>query len=256
MLADMLAKSPTPPPPTANGTEVERVLAQRFASGKAIGVDGTEFDLYPEGMREPQGRAIERIVTAERAVRTLETGFALGLSGLFIMKASLATCPQDATHYAMDPFERQRWHNAGLRAFEDAGIRDRLEFANDRSEHVIPQLIDTGVQCDLAFIDGDHRFESVMADINLTSRLVKPGGLLLIDDTWMPSVRTAVSYFIANLGLIPVPEYGDAPRDWLKRRFLTRRMRSAATRSNMVALRLPENPKPPIWDSFVPFSVG
>ena len=56
---------------------------------------------------------------------------------------------------------------------------------------------------DLAFVDGDHRFEGVFLDLYFMTRLVKPGGLVVVDDMWMPSVRTAVAYVEKNLGLDP-----------------------------------------------------
>jgi hypothetical protein len=36
-------------------------------------------------------------------------------------------------------------------------------------------------------------------------KIVRPGGLIVLDDTWAPSVRTAVHYYEQNLGWAAIP---------------------------------------------------
>ena len=37
-------------------------------------------------------------------------------------------------------------------------------------------------------------------------KIVRPGGLIVIDDNWAPSVRTAARYYEHNLGWTAIPE--------------------------------------------------
>jgi hypothetical protein len=57
---------------------------------------------------------------------------------------------------------------------------------------------------DAAFVDGSHRFHEVFVDLYFLRKLVRPGGLIILDDATWPSVATAVRYFDLNLGLRPV----------------------------------------------------
>jgi predicted O-methyltransferase YrrM len=55
-------------------------------------------------------------------------------------------------------------------------------------------------QFDLAFVDGNHRFDGALVDLVLLRRLVRPGGTVFVDDFQLPSVSRAVSFCVTNLG--------------------------------------------------------
>jgi predicted O-methyltransferase YrrM len=58
------------------------------------------------------------------------------------------------------------------------------------AENLLPRL--TPGTFDACFIDGDHSFKQVLADIEVCKRAVRPGGLISGDDYLMPQVRAAV----------------------------------------------------------------
>ena len=60
--------------------------------------------------------------------------------------------------------------------------------------HVLRHL---GAVADLIYIDGGHTFESVSMDIECYRRLLRPGGIMLLDDAQIDSVRRAAE---ARLG--------------------------------------------------------
>ena len=53
---------------------------------------------------------------------------------------------------------------------------------------------------DAAFVDGSHRFHEVFVDLYFLRKLVRPGGLVVLDDVEWPSVASALAYFDLNLG--------------------------------------------------------
>ena len=53
---------------------------------------------------------------------------------------------------------------------------------------------------DLAFVDGNHRFDGVFVDLIYLGRLVRQGGIVFLDDYQLPAVARAVSFFLTNLG--------------------------------------------------------
>lgn len=63
------------------------------------------------------------------------------------------------------------------------------------SSLALPQLLAEGVVADAAFVDGSHRFHEVFVDLYFLRKIVRPGGLIVIDDDWWPSVHTAAQYY-------------------------------------------------------------
>jgi predicted O-methyltransferase YrrM len=64
---------------------------------------------------------------------------------------------------------------------------------------VLPRLLDEGHTFDLAFVDGNHRFDGVFLDLVYLGRLVRPGGIVFVDDLQLRSVARAVSFCVTNL---------------------------------------------------------
>jgi len=126
---------------------------------------------------------------ADRVVpgaRTLETG--LGLStALFLALGAHHTC--------VVPSQPQV---EALRGYcDERGIAyDRLRVELGRSEDVLPNLrID-----DLALylIDGSHGFPTPMVDWFYGARLLRRGGIVVLDDRQLPAVSTLVDFLDAD----------------------------------------------------------
>jgi hypothetical protein len=73
---------------------------------------------------------------------------------------------------------------------------DYVEFAKlwtplgGRSDSVLPVLLESSVESyDVSFIDGSHSVNAVFVDYTYCSRMLKRGGLLIIDDTQLPGPR-------------------------------------------------------------------
>jgi predicted O-methyltransferase YrrM len=75
---------------------------------------------------------------------------------------------------------------------------ERFTAIEDRAEHVLPRLATARVRLQFVYIDGDHRFDSVMLDFTLAARLCDTGAIVVFDDLWMPAIRSAVRYVEAN----------------------------------------------------------
>jgi predicted O-methyltransferase YrrM len=84
-----------------------------------------------------------------------------------------------------------------------------LEFCWGDSHVVLPRLCASGENFDLVFIDGGHRFDDVFVDFHYSRRLVAPDACIVLDDTHLPAIRTAVSWIETNLAdqwrRIPAP---------------------------------------------------
>jgi len=170
-------------------------------------------ELAPVAIGPEEGAALRDCVRREGARRTLETGLGFAVSTLFICEGLLANGPE-ARHVAIDPRLPNSHVDAGLRTLEEAGVRDVVEFHAERSELVLPRLLAEGRRFDLAFIDGNHRFEGVFLDLVYSGRLLRPGAVVFADDMQLPAVRRATAFCIANLGWTVEDDGHEGEHEW------------------------------------------
>lgn len=146
-----------------------------------------------------EGAAIRSWVTRERAARTIEIGLGYGISALFICEGLLAGGGPDPRHVAIDP-NQAAFGNCALQFLDEAGVAGLVVHHAEQSQLVLPRLCGEGQRFDLAFVDGNHRFDAVFVDLFYLGRLVRPGGIIFLDDYHLPGIARAASFFLANLG--------------------------------------------------------
>lgn len=193
----------------ARAERVREVRERLFATGAVVArADGDARELFPVAIGIEEGLALCEWVRKERALRTLETGLGYGVATLFICEGLLAN-GSDGRHVAADPYQLEglpghstTFAGVGLQILEEAGVRDLVEFHAEESQIVLPRLLADGRRFDLAFLDGNHRFEAVFLDLIYSGRLLKEGGIVFVDDTQLPGVRRAVDFCVANLGWV------------------------------------------------------
>jgi len=229
-----------------------RVRREAYEAGHVVGRTGKKIATFPTGMTPDGAATLTRTVRTEGATRILETGLALGLSTLAMIEASCELSPEAWRHVSVDPFQRRDWGESGLMLLERAGIvsergepgsqvglragsQTGFAWIEEDSTLALPRLVREGAGgFDLAFIDGGHTFDIVFADVLFAMRLVRGGGLIVVDDLWMPAIRTALDFFEKNMGL-----RREALACEGKRRF--------------AFLRVPERAVARAWDHFAVF---
>lgn len=187
---------------------VDRVRAVReklVADGTVVTPDGRILDVFPVAIGPAEGAALRDVVIEEGALRTVEIGLAFAISTLFLCEGLLAN-GSDGPHVAIDPYQVEpgpaggtSYAGVGLRTLEEAGVRGLVDFRDDVSQIVLPALLHEGSSFDLAFVDGNHRFEAVFLDLAYVGRLLPEGGVVFVDDTQLPAIRRAVEFCVSNL---------------------------------------------------------
>ena len=237
--------------PGTSSVEVDRLrsfLSRVYDTESVKGEDGTQISLHPHGYRRDDGEALRQLVVDEGAVQTLETGFCLGLSTLFICDGLLSVGGGSPRHICIDPFQKI-WRRAGVRTVRDAGVENMVDYRDAPSQVVLPTLLDQHRnQFDVALVDGDHRFEGAFVDLFFMQHLVKPGGVIVIDDVWMPAVAVATGYFVTNLGFEIVPNSFPGPAYKGPARGLYDRITPSPPAATAVIRRPQGVPDRPWWD--------
>lgn len=140
---------------------------------------------------------------ADGARVVIEIGLAYGSSALAIGEALCATAGAEASHVIIDPNQARGFSNVGWNALQTAGLADCTTLMTDRSSLALARLATEGFMADAAFVDGSHRFHEVFVDLYFLRTVVRPGGIVILDDTAWPSVATALRYYDLNLGWQP-----------------------------------------------------
>ncbi|MFG3547620.1 class I SAM-dependent methyltransferase [Streptomyces sp. NPDC047725] len=159
------------------------------------------------------------LLVAERAEKVVEVGLAYAGSALAIGEALTTVGRPLPRHVVIDPFQESEYGNAGWDLLRAAGLDSIATLMPVPSSVALPQLLTEGFVADAAFVDGSHRFHEVFVDLYFLRGIVRPGGLIVIDDDWWPSVHTAARYYEQNLGWTEIPDAfpggatGAGPRD-------------------------------------------
>jgi predicted O-methyltransferase YrrM len=177
--------------------------------------------------------ALRDLIVAERARVVIEIGLAYGSSALAIGESLTSNGQPAAKHVIIDAYQHS-FQNAGWEAITAAGLNNLCTLLTERSQLALPRLLTEDFVADAAFVDGSHTFHNVFVDLYFLRELVRPGGLIVLDDCQWPSVATAVRYFEINTG-------------W----------RSQAIRqpTRLRAFRLPDPGVEPTFESFKPFEI-
>jgi predicted O-methyltransferase YrrM len=139
------------------------------------------------------------LLLVERPSTVIEIGLAYGSSALAIAEALAAGGQGEARHVIVDAYQEQ-FHGSGWAAITGAGLAGLCSLVEERSQVALPRLLGDGLVADAAFVDGSHIFHNVFADLVYLRELVRPGGLMVLDDCHHLSVATAARYFEVNTG--------------------------------------------------------
>lgn len=181
--------------------QVREVIELLVRDGTSIArSDGTVHTLFPVAASPEEGEALRGWVQREAASHTIEIGLGYGVSTLYICEGLLTTASAEVLHVAIDPHQATRFANCALQFLDDAGVRDIVEHHTEESQVVLPRFLSNGRNFDLAFVDGNHRFDGVFLDLVYLGRLLRPGGIVFVDDYQLLSVTKAVSFCVTNLG--------------------------------------------------------
>ena len=184
---------------------VERIRAARLklaTEGPVRVRSAGDFERVSIGKSD--GDVLRDLVLAERARTVIEIGLAYAGSALAIAEALAAGGPGQGRHLIIDAYQN-RFYGSGWSAIVEAGITGLCRLFEERSQIVLPRLLSDGFLADAAFVDGSHVFHNVFVDLFYLSELVRPSGLVILDDCSYPSVAAAVRYFQVNTGWEPEP---------------------------------------------------
>jgi predicted O-methyltransferase YrrM len=173
-----------------NSTYAQQILQEIFARKTLRDDAGNEFNLDSNVDKE-EGAFLQKLIKESLPKATIEIGCAYGISSLFICDAISET----AQHTIVDPFQTTQWKNVGIAQLRKAGFTN-FRLIEKKSEIALPELLAADSKFDFAFVDGWHTFDHTLLDMFYLNRMLRVGGLLVIDDVGMKAVQKALNYFL------------------------------------------------------------
>jgi predicted O-methyltransferase YrrM len=177
------------------------VLSELIRSGVAVSESGKTHKIHSQ-IPEEEGLFLKSLVAEFKPRVSLEVGLAYGISALFICEA---LCQQpEARHIVIDPHQVRpgpthvSFEGVGLENLKRAGYESLIEFHDSPSHLALPWLVSQGLKIDFALIDGWHTFDYASTDFFYIDLLLRPGGVVAIDDTDFPSVWKLCRYIVTN----------------------------------------------------------
>jgi predicted O-methyltransferase YrrM len=225
-----------------------REVRGRLAREGPVRTRAVERDFETVTLPERDCDLLRDLLIAERAETVVEVGLAYGSSALAIGEALVAAGAPGPRHVVIDPFQQQAYADVGWDLLCSAGLDAIAELLVEPSSAALPGLFAEGVVADAAFVDGSHRFHEVFVDLYFLRKIVRPGGLVVLDDHWTPSVRAAVRYYERNLGWTAIPGAFADGTHWH-----VGHDPAAEEVPRCVAMRLPDQVSEPAFEDFLPF---
>ena len=188
-------------------------LGESYRDALASLYDG-EPQLGEDGRRHPidattrisvaEGMTLHGLCVAAGATSLLEVGLAYGFSTVFLLAALERAGGGRLT--SIDPFQATDWHGIGagharrLASRSPALTPRSFEWVEERSDRALVDLASAGRRHEVTFIDGYHRFDDVLLDFTLSARTCDVGGVIVLHDLWLDSVKAVVSFVRHNRG--------------------------------------------------------
>lgn len=180
------------------------LLEEIFATRKFITSENQIVDIHSETSRE-QCEFLQRIIRDNHFNRSVEVGFAYGMSTLAIIEE---VSKNGGKHLVMDIGQNDYWGGHGIDLIRQAGYSDKLDFFEEYSYKILFNLLAQGRKFDFAYIDSTKQFDWLLVDFFLLDKLLDTNGVIVFDDVMYPGIRKLVRY----LSQFPNYEvYGQCP---------------------------------------------
>lgn len=162
--------------------------------------NGREDELGVVRLSLAQAGLLAHLATSCPRPLSLEVGFGMGSSAAVIL-GSRRLAGRPFGHLIYDPFGLGGGRGSVVESYlTDRFPREMFRRVKKRSEIGLGKLFDSkgAGSVGLAFIDGGHRFENVMADFMLSDLLCCVGGHIVLDDAQYPAIEAVVRYVERN----------------------------------------------------------
>lgn len=177
-----------------------------------------EFTIDYTGPFRENAERILRPVAGQR-LQYLEIGVLEGRSAVWMLENILTN--SHAHYTGIDAYVMGKAKRAACiqRAKQNlAPHKRKCRFLIGRSELLLPQLLAEQRSYDVIYIDGDHSMLGAAIDVAYAWKLLKPGGVLAIDDMRHPKYKPMRRVVKAMVRELPGEVLADNDQLWVRKK--------------------------------------
>lgn len=156
-----------------------------------------------------QCQFLQQIIRENGFRKSIEIGLAYGISTIAIMEEIVKN---GGSHFVIDKFQQQDWAGNGLELVKQAGYDDKIEFREQYSYEVLPELLAKGQKFDFAYVDSTKQFDWILVDFFFLDKLLAINGVIVFDDVTWPGIRKVLR-LVAQFPSYKV--YGQHPQNYI-----------------------------------------
>ena len=145
---------------------------------------------------DSEGDLIHSLISTYQYRRCLETGFGTGSTAVYMLHAAE---PFDGEIVSVD-WNEININHLGRALLKRSNMASRHRLIEKDSNKVIPELYLAGERFDFIFIDGRRTFDQLLFELFMMNRMLNPGGAIVFDDSWLPSVQRAIRLLKRHYG--------------------------------------------------------
>ena len=189
-----------------------------------------EYRRLTSHTRQAEHEEIRKRLLETRAKHTLEVGLAYGTSALVFAEYHQRAKNTGVCHTAIDPNQfgsgEGHWEGIGVENLKRVGfIRGRnWRLVEKSSVDALPDL-SKKLKVDVALIDGYHLFDYTLLDVFYCLKMLRIGGVLIVDDKKMRAIKAIAQYVMRAYKniveicpdcqtLLVIRKVRDDDRDW------------------------------------------
>lgn len=181
--------------------QVNPFLAKVYLDGFIVDRHGNK-QKFKDVTNPIQGRHIYNIIKENKFTRTMEIGFAMGASAVWICQAH-NELGLEGRHVAIDPNQTTQYESMGLYLVEQAGLQEHISLMEMTSYRAMPILLEKVLRHEiphfqLIYIDGWHTFDYTLIDFFYADLLLDINGVIVLDDIKHIPVKRCLDYIVAN----------------------------------------------------------
>jgi predicted O-methyltransferase YrrM len=150
---------------------------------------------------------IYKLSRQTNALNILEIGCATGVSGMILADSIGKTLVQNPESSgiltSIDPYQQTQWKSFGKHNIDNVilpykrhGINLSHNLVEVTFDPALKQMIDNNIKYDMILIDGAHNYKDVLYDIKHSNKLIKNGGIIVLDDVRHYDVAKALNKFL------------------------------------------------------------
>jgi predicted O-methyltransferase YrrM len=172
-------------------------LKSMYKTESQLGSDGISHEIDSiTRVSFSQGSVLAAIHNNIKPSLSIEIGLAYGFSALFVLDSMFEN--NYGKHVAIDPYEVTDWHGIGLQSIHNLKFDEKFEWQEAMSIDALNTMRREGVRAQYIYIDGHHTFDAALIDFCCSDKILDTGGVIILDDMCLPSIKTVVSFIKNN----------------------------------------------------------